>query len=92
MRQTFRFLVRIPLTAHTPNYFNKAHRAMATVQQKEFKLKLDSIDLKDGDKVEAEVEGLNGGKVLLLKVNGSLRALGTKCTRTQSSGSRKKRY
>ncbi|KAF8254155.1 hypothetical protein K440DRAFT_639920 [Wilcoxina mikolae CBS 423.85] len=51
-----------------------------TIQQKEFKLKLDNINLKDGDKVEAEVEGLEGGKVLLLKVNGSLRALGTKCT------------
>jgi len=52
----------------------------AAVQQKEYKLKLDDFDLKNGDKVEAEIDGLEGGKVLLLKVNGQLRALGPKCT------------
>jgi len=52
---------------------------MATVQ--EYKLKLDNVDLKDGEKVEAEVEGIGGGKVILLKVNDQLRALGPKCTR-----------
>jgi len=52
----------------------------ATIQQKEYKLKLDNFDLKNGDKVEAEIDGLEGGKVLLLKANGQLRALGPKCT------------
>ena len=49
------------------------------VQQKEFKLKLDTLPSKNGDKTEAEVEGLDA-KVLLLKVNGTLRALGPRCT------------
>lgn len=57
---------------------------MASVQQvNEYKLKIDSIPSKNGDKVEAETEGLDGGKVLLMRVNGSLRALGPKCTRKQ---------
>ena len=65
----------------------KPHRyrtatTMASAQQvNEYKLKLDSIPSKNGDKVEAETEGLDGGKVLLMRVNGLLKALGPKCTR-----------
>jgi hypothetical protein len=65
----------------------KRHFAMpATVQQKEFKLKAANFPQKNGDKVEAEIEGLIGSKgepakVLLLKANGEMRALGPRCTR-----------
>jgi hypothetical protein len=57
-------------------------RTMATAQ--EYRLKLDSIDLQNGQKVEAEVEGIDDAKVLLLKINDQLRALGPKCTRNSS--------
>lgn len=57
-----------------------AVRAMATVQQ-EYRLKLDDVEFGNGQKKEVEVEGIEGAKVLLLKVNDQLRALGPKCTR-----------
>jgi len=57
--------------------FSTTIRAMAT----EFKLKdLTKIDLKNGQKQEAEVEGLEGGKVLLVKVNGEVHAMNANCT------------
>jgi nitrite reductase/ring-hydroxylating ferredoxin subunit len=47
----------------------------------EFKLKdLSSLDLKNGDKVEAEVEGIEGGKVLLVKLDGKVHAMNANCT------------
>jgi nitrite reductase/ring-hydroxylating ferredoxin subunit len=47
----------------------------------EFKLKgLSSLSLKDGDKVEAEVEGIEKGKVVLVKVKGEVHALNANCT------------
>jgi nitrite reductase/ring-hydroxylating ferredoxin subunit len=47
----------------------------------EFKLKdLSSLNLKDGDKVEAEVEGIEKGKVVLVKVKGKVHALNANCT------------
>jgi nitrite reductase/ring-hydroxylating ferredoxin subunit len=47
----------------------------------EFKLKeLSSLDLKNGDKVEAEVEGIEGGKVLLIKLDDKVHAMNAKCT------------
>ncbi|KAF7188494.1 Apoptosis-inducing factor 1 [Pseudocercospora fuligena] len=47
----------------------------------EFKLKgLSSIDLKNGQTQEAEVEGVEEGKVLLAKVNNEVHALSPKCT------------
>lgn len=47
----------------------------------EFKLKdLTSLDLKNGDKVEAEVEGIEKGKVLLVKVQDKVHALNPNCT------------
>ncbi|KAI5784646.1 hypothetical protein EDC01DRAFT_618353 [Geopyxis carbonaria] len=53
--------------------------------QNEYKLlNVQGSDLKNGQKVEAEVEGIEGAKVLLLKVNDQLRALGSKCTRKSS--------
>ena len=47
----------------------------------EFKLKgVTSLDLKVGDKVEAEVEGLDEAKVLLVNAAGTIQAIGPKCT------------
>jgi hypothetical protein len=41
----------------------------------EFKLKdIKSIDLKDGQMQEAEIEGMEGGKVLLLNSQGKIHA------------------
>ncbi|KAI5811445.1 hypothetical protein DFH27DRAFT_533605 [Peziza echinospora] len=50
----------------------------------EYRLKLADdtapSDIRNGHKIEVEVEGLEGSKVLLLKVNGDLRALSPRCT------------
>lgn len=47
----------------------------------EFKLKdLSKLDLKDGEKREVEVDGIEEGKVLLVNVGGKTTALGSKCT------------
>ncbi|KAK4989616.1 Apoptosis-inducing factor 1 [Elasticomyces elasticus] len=47
----------------------------------EYKLKgLTSIDLKNGQKQEAEVEGIEGGKVLLVKVKDEIHAMSANCT------------
>ncbi|KAK1817176.1 Apoptosis-inducing factor 1, partial [Friedmanniomyces endolithicus] len=47
----------------------------------EFKLKgLTSLDLKNGQKQEAEVEGIENGKVLLVKHNDEIHALNPNCS------------
>lgn len=47
----------------------------------EFKLKeLSSLALNNGDKVEAEVEGIEGGKVLLVKLDDKVHAMNANCT------------
>ncbi|KIN05698.1 hypothetical protein OIDMADRAFT_111794 [Oidiodendron maius Zn] len=47
----------------------------------QYKLKdISSLDLKPGEKREVEVEGIDGGKVLLCNVGGKVSALGNKCT------------
>jgi nitrite reductase/ring-hydroxylating ferredoxin subunit len=47
----------------------------------EFKLKeLSSLSLSNGDKVEAEVEGIEGGKVLLVKLDDKVHAMNANCT------------
>jgi nitrite reductase/ring-hydroxylating ferredoxin subunit len=49
----------------------------------EFKLKgVTSLNLKNGDKQEVEVEGVEKGKVLLLKVQDQVHATSANCTRT----------
>lgn len=56
-------------------------RAMATTATTSYKLKsLSSLDLKDGDKVEAEIEGIDGGKVLLVRLDGRVHGLTPNCT------------
>ncbi len=47
----------------------------------EFKLKdLTSIEMKNGEKKEVEVEGIENGKVLLVKANDEVHALSANCT------------
>ncbi|MCJ1299461.1 hypothetical protein MMC08_002253 [Hypocenomyce scalaris] len=47
----------------------------------EYKLKsLSSLDLKDGEKREVEVDGVENGKVLLLKQGGKTHAMSSNCT------------
>lgn len=55
----------------------------SATMSKEYKLKVETVDLKNGQKVEAQVEGFDDAKVLLLKVNDQLRALGANCSRTR---------
>lgn len=46
-----------------------------------FKLKdITSLSLSPGDKKEVEVEGVEGGKVLLVHSAGKVQAIGAKCT------------
>ncbi|MCJ1309446.1 hypothetical protein MMC25_003106 [Agyrium rufum] len=47
----------------------------------EYKLKgLSSLDLQDGEKREVEVEGIENGKVLLVKLDGTTHAMSSNCT------------
>jgi nitrite reductase/ring-hydroxylating ferredoxin subunit len=57
--------------------FSTTFRAMA----QEFKLKdVTSLQLKNGEKKEVEVEGVEGGKVLLLKIQDKVHATSPNCT------------
>lgn len=65
-----------PLTSRYRSNFSTISCNMA-----EYKLKdLSSLDLKNGDKVEAEVEGIEGGKVLLVKLDDKVHAMNANCT------------
>lgn len=47
----------------------------------EYKIKgLTKCNLKNGEKVEVEIDGIDGGKVLLVKVGDKTHAMGPKCT------------
>ncbi|KAK2616200.1 Apoptosis-inducing factor 1 [Conoideocrella luteorostrata] len=47
----------------------------------EFKLKdLTSLSLSPGSKQEVEVDGVEGGKILLVNIGGNIQAIGAKCT------------
>ena len=57
--------------------FSTAARAMA----QEYKIKgLSSLDLKDGEKREVEVEGIENGKILLARVADKTHAMSPNCT------------
>jgi len=74
LRYTVHQPVFVPLSRRT---FATSIKAMAT----EFKLKgLTSLDLKNGQKQEAEVEGIEGGKVVLVKLDNQVHALNANCT------------
>lgn len=69
---------RLLPTTFNQRSFTTTIRAMAS---NEFKLKgLTSIDLKNGQKQEAEVEGIEDGKVVLVKFNNEVHALNANCT------------
>lgn len=82
-------LFRITLTQRTLSsiknlrFFSTTVLKAATMAQ-EYKLKdissLSSILEKDGSKQEAEVEGIEKGKVLLIRSGGKIHATGAKCT------------
>ena len=65
---------------------NRLHRSAAfsttaAIMAQEFKLKdVTSLNLKNGEKKEVEVEGVEGGKVLLLKVQDKVHATSANCT------------
>ena len=67
-----------------PNILAKTKAAFSTSTSnmaKEYKLKdIKSIDMQDGDKVEAEVEGIEGGKGLLVKMNGKDSGINPNCS------------
>jgi nitrite reductase/ring-hydroxylating ferredoxin subunit len=47
----------------------------------EYKLKgLSALDLSNGEKREVEIEGIEEAKVLLVKTQGKVHALSSKCT------------
>jgi hypothetical protein len=73
---------RLQFSTTVNQYFAKETTSMS----QEFKLKTEKpvTELKNGDKIEVEVEGIEGGKVLLAKVNDEYRALGPRCTRKYS--------
>ncbi|RKF53844.1 Apoptosis-inducing factor 1 [Golovinomyces cichoracearum] len=59
------------------NFIYPNYRKMS----QEYKLKdLTCLNLKPGEKKEAEVEGIEGAKVLLCNSNGTVSAIGSKCT------------
>jgi len=53
----------------------------ARIMAQEYKIKgLSSLDLKNGEKREVEVEGIENGKVLLARVGYNTHALSSNCT------------
>ncbi|KIV82534.1 hypothetical protein PV11_04636 [Exophiala sideris] len=66
---------------HSPHFLTRSFSIYIPKMAQEFKLKgLSKLELKDLDKVEVEVEGIEGGKVLLVKVGDQISALNANCT------------
>lgn len=85
--QLIRFLrpSRTFLKLQSVRYSNFQQRALFSstiaAMAQEFKLKdVTSLNLKNGEKKEVEVEGVEGGKVLLLKVQDKVHATSANCT------------
>jgi len=79
IRSLFHLIPRAPHQSFIPSTasFTTSHRTMA----QEFKLKgISSLDLKNGEKREVEVEGIENGKVLLVKQGSQTHAMSSKCT------------
>lgn len=67
-------------TITTTGYRNFASSRI-TMAAQEYKLKgITSLNFAAGTKTEAEVEGIEGAKVLLVNANGTVQAMGAKCT------------
>jgi len=70
-----------PAVRLSPHFLTRSFSLHTSNMAQEWKLKdLPKIDLKDLDKVEVEVEGIEGGKVLLVKVGDQISALNANCT------------
>ncbi|EAW10911.1 putative AIF-like mitochondrial oxidoreductase (Nfrl) [Aspergillus clavatus NRRL 1] len=67
-----------PFSSTAPHALARTPSTMA----REYKLKdISSLaDIKNMDKVESEVEGIEGGKVLVVRVGDQVHAMGSKCT------------
>lgn len=58
-----------------------AYSRTAKTMAQEFKVKdLSSLDLKDGEMKQVELEGLEGGKILLANADGNIHATSPNCT------------
>ena len=58
-----------------------AFSTITKIMAKEYKIKgLPSLDLSKGEKREVEVDGIEGGKVLLVNHNGTTHAMSPNCT------------
>ena len=78
LRQTH---LSIKLPSNFQQTASAAFSISARTMAQEYKLKgLSSLDLKDGQLQEVEVEGIEEGKILLAKHNNEVHALGSKCT------------
>lgn len=78
LRQAFKPLLR---TQYKPSTFKATFGTSSRIMAQEFKLKeLTGINLKNGQKQECEIEGIENGKVLLAKVNGEVHAMSPNCT------------
>jgi hypothetical protein len=80
LRPTFRQTLGASLAQSIPRY-SLTISTTSRIMSQEYKLKsITSLDLKPGEKREVEVEGIEGGKVLLCNVGGKVTAVGNKCT------------
>lgn len=75
-------LTRPRILIHSQTFLARAtFRSTSRIMAQEYKLKgLTSLDLNEGQMQEAEVEGIEDGKVLLIKNQGQVHATGAKCT------------
>lgn len=74
---SFRFYSRsfLRVQSQRPSFTTSA------IMAQEYKIKgLSALDLKNGEKREVEVEGIENGKVLLARVGGTTHAMSSNCT------------
>ncbi|KAL2394520.1 Apoptosis-inducing factor 1 [Exophiala dermatitidis] len=70
-----------PRSASATAFLTRPFSHYPAKMAREFKLKgLSKLELNDLDKVEAEVEGIEGGKVLLVRIGDEVSALNANCT------------
>lgn len=76
LRSSFKLHTRVH-----PNLQRAAFTTTIRAMAQEFKLKgVSSLNMKNGEKQEVEVEGVEGGKVLLCKVQDKVHAMSANCT------------
>lgn len=75
------FTKPIPVASHPVHHLRNFSSSTFVMAAREWKLKdLTSLSLNDYDKTEAEVEGIEGGKVLLAKYKGQVSAFNANCS------------